>query len=148
MAGLDDLLDDFYEKIKGKMSFTPDQKAEITGAGAKAYAKVLKKNTPKSTIDYSQGPIDVGKSGQKTSHLRDDLQYKPGISDGFQTGDTDISFGEKNDFLVRIINDGLKRNPSPKEQANQHFLERSQSESRDDIAKAMDQKMNEVLRDD
>lgn len=148
MAGLDDLLDDFYEKIKGKMSFTPNQKAEITGAGAEAYSKVLKKETPESDVDYGSKSVDVGKSGKKTSHLRDDISYKPGIVDSnLKTGDTDVGFDPKDDFLLRIINDGKKK-MSPKEQANLHFIDRAQSKARDSIAKAMESKLIEVMKDD
>lgn len=123
------------------------QKAEVTGAGAEAYKKVLRKNTPKSDVDYSRKSVTVGKSGHKSAHLADQIDYKAGVADGMETGDTDVSFGEKNDFLVRILNDGKKR-MSAKEMANLHFVDRSQSEARDDIAEAMEKKMDEVMKRD
>lgn len=147
VADLIDQLNEFYEDIRGKVDLTESQKAEVTGAGAEAYVKILKKNTPKSDIDYSQKSVDVGRSGTKNSHLVDDIQYKKGVSDGLHTGDTDVSFGEKNDFLVHILNDGKKK-MSLKEQANVHFLERSQSEARNDIAEAMRKKLDEVMEND
>lgn len=145
---LEDQLNEFYNHVVDKMSFNPDQKAKITGAGAEAYAKVLEKNTPKSSIDYSNKSVDVGRSGKKVRHLREDIKYKAGyVDENVETGDTDVGFNSKDDFLISIINDGKKK-MSSKEQANLHFIDRSQADARDDIAKAMSDKLDEVLQDD
>lgn len=146
---LDDLLDDFYNRIKDRVDLTTEQRSQVTAAGAEAYAEELKKATPRSAMSYASGPRKAGKSGEHRKHLADTITFKPGYTaENLQTGDTDTGFQYKeDDFLVRIIDDGKKK-MSAKEQKNLHFIERAQANARSKMAEAMAKKIEEVTKDE
>lgn len=148
---LDDKLENWLKSVEKKYDLTADQKSKITGAGAVAFAKTLKKNTPVSSEHYSSGR-SVGHTNwkhnekpRKTKHLRDSITFKPGFTSGkVHSGNTTVGFDSKYQAMVaRYVNNGTA-GMSPKEVQNMHFIEKSQLESRDAILKAEARKFKEV----
>lgn len=145
----EDALDRFYKKVSKVGHLSVDDKAKITGAGAKEYAKILYKWTPVSDWDYTSKANSVGVTGKHNKHLRDTIAYKPGYeSDGIRTGATDVGFQYKDDeMLVRILNDG-KKEMKGKQLQDLHFLQNARAEARDPMGEAMEQKLKEILGHD
>lgn len=152
MADLSDDLLKWYEQIEKAAKLTPTQKAQVTGAGAKAFASVLKKGTPVSSEHYSGGRsvghnnASHGKKPRKTKHLRDSITYKPGFtSDGLFSGDTSVGFEDKYQAMVaRFVNNGTA-GMSKKEIRNMHFIEKAQNEAQNELLKAEAKKYKEVM---
>lgn len=150
MNDLDDVLKDFYEQVASKVNLTAEQKAQVTGAGAKAYAEVLKDETPVSNLDYNKAKkIGAGKNGLHDHHLRDGIIYKEGYTvDNIKTGDTDIGWNKEDDIaLLGWVNDGVMK-MSPKQMANLHFVQRAQQKAAGKIADAMSSKLAEVINNE
>lgn len=152
MTDLSDDLLKWYEQIEKNAKLTPAQKAEISGAGAKAFASALKQTTPVSSENYS-GDRSVGhnnalhgKKARKTKHLRDSITYKPGFtSDGLFSGDTSVGFENKYQAMVaRFVNNGTA-GMSQKEVKNMHFIEKAQNEVKNEMLKAEAEKYKEVM---
>lgn len=152
MADLDENLLKWYQKVEDTAKLSPNQKAEITGAGAKAFASALKKATPVSSENYSGGRSVGhnnalhGKKARKTKHLQDSITYKPGFtSDGLFSGDTSVGFEDKYQAMVaRFVNNGTA-GMSQKEIKNMHFIEKAQNEAKDEILRAEAEKYKEMI---
>lgn len=152
MADLSDDLLKWYEQIEKAAKLTPTQKAQVTGAGAKAFASALKEATPVSSEHYSGGRsvghnnASHGKKPRKTKHLRDSITYKPGFtSDGLFSGDTSVGFEDKYQAMVaRFVNNGTA-GMSKKEIRNMHFIEKAQNEAQNELLKAEAKKYKEVM---
>lgn len=152
MADLDEQLLQWYEDVEKTVHLTPSQKAEITGAGAKAFAETLKRNTPMSSEHYSSSGRSVahnnflhGKKPRKTKHLRDSITFKSGFtSDKLFSGDTSVGFdGTYQAMVARFVNNGTT-DMSRKEVQNMHFIEKSQMEAKDALLRAEAEKYKEV----
>ncbi len=136
-------LDSWYQQLEKASNFNFQKRSEITGAGARVFAEVLKKNTPVSGENYvkarSVGHMNAkhGKKPRKTKHLRDSITYRPGINhDKLPTGDTAVGFDSKYSAMVgRFVNNGT-RNMSTKQLKNMHFFDRSTVEAREAVLRA------------
>lgn len=152
VADLDEDLLKWYQKVEDAAKLSPNQKAEITGAGAKAFASALKKATPVSSENYSGGRSVGhnnalhGKKARKTKHLQDSITYKPGFtSDGLFSGDTSVGFEDKYQAMVaRFVNNGTA-GMSQKEVKNMHFIEKAQNEAKDEMLRAEAEKYKEMI---
>lgn len=152
MADLDEDLLKWYQKVEDAAKLSPKQKAEITGAGAKAFASALKKATPVSSENYNGGRSVGhnnalhGKKARKTKHLRDSITYKPGFtSDRLFSGDTSVGFEDKYQAMVaRFVNNGTA-GMSQKEVKNMHFIEKAQNEAKNEMLRAEAEKYKEVM---
>ena len=137
MADLDENLLKWYEQVEKTAKMTPTQKAKITGAGAKAFARALKQTTPMSSENYSGGRSVGhnnqlhGKKPRKTKHLRESITYVPGFtSDKLFSGNTAVGFDSKYQAMVaRFVNNGTA-GMSQKEVKNMHFIEKAQTEAK------------------
>lgn len=151
MADLDDELQDWYKKVTKNVNLTKDQKAEITGAGARTFARALRSTTPVSSEHYSTGRSVGhnnalhGKKGRKTKHLRDSITYKPGVTaDRLAAGDTSVGFENRYYAMVaRFVNNGTA-GMSRKEIKNMHFIEKAQNQAKDAMLRAEAAKFKEV----
>lgn len=136
-------LDSWYQQLEKASNFSFQKRSEITGAGARVFAEVLKKNTPVSGENYvkarSVGHMNAkhGKKTRKTKHLRDSITYRPGINhDKLPTGDTAVGFDSKYSAMVgRFVNNGT-RNMSTKQLKNMHFFDHSTVEAREAVLRA------------
>ena len=152
MADLDEDLLKWYEQVEKTAKLTPTQKAQITGAGAKAFANSLKQTTPMSSENYSGGRSVGhnnqlhGKKPRKTKHLRDSITYKPGFtSDKLLSGNTYVGFEDKYQAMVdRFVNNGTA-GMSQKEVKNMHFIEKAQNRAKNEMLKAEAKKYKEVM---
>lgn len=152
MADLDKDLLKWYQKVEDAAKLSPKQKAEITGAGAKAFALALKKVTPVSSENYSGGRsvghnnAMHGKKARKTKHLKDSITYKPGFtSDGLFSGDTSVGFENKYQAMVaRYVNNGTA-GMSPKKVKNMHFIEKAQNQAKNEMLIVEAKKYKEVM---
>ena len=152
MADLDENLLKWYEQVEKTAKLASTQKAEITGAGAEAFASALKETTPVSSENYSGGRSVGhnntlhGKKARKSKHLRDSIAYKSGFtSDGLFSGDTSVGFEDKYQAMVaRFVNNGTA-GMSQKEVKNMHFIEKAQNEAKNGMLKAEAEKYKEVM---
>lgn len=152
VTDLDEDLLKWYQKIEDAANLSPNQKAEITGAGAKAFASALKEATPVSSEHYNGGRSVAhtnrlhGKKPRKTKHLRDSITYKPGFtSDKLFSGNTSVGFEDKYQAMVaRFVNNGTA-GMSQKEVKNMHFIEKAQNEAKSEMLKAEAEKYKEVM---
>lgn len=140
------MINDWYNQLEKKVTLTKAEKAEITGAGASAFAKTLKRNTPRSD---GSGYSKAGHAKHhKRAHLADSITFKDGYAAGSYTGDTDTGYTDHYfDFLAKIINNGRKRKMSAKEQANMHFWDKSFSQAKTSVTQAMSDKYRQILGD-
>ncbi|WP_125767317.1 phage tail protein [Lapidilactobacillus wuchangensis] len=145
-------IEEWMNQVDFAITLTNEDKAKITGAGAEAFTEVLKKNTPRSDVNYnakgkSAGHANAkhGNSHRKKQHLADSITYKSGhTADNLATGDTDVGYSEHYyDFLARIINNGKKK-MSPKEMANMYYSDKSQQEAQKPVEEAMLKAYKEV----
>ncbi|BDR56880.1 HK97 gp10 family phage protein [Xylocopilactobacillus apis] len=145
MADLSKELNDWLNSLQKHVNVTHEEKAEITGAGAKVYAEYLKKNTPVSSVNYSKGKQAGHASEKKKAHMRDMITYEPGLdAEKEKTGNTNVGYdGKYFNFVAMITNNG-KRKMSAKEEANLHFVERSRKESEKAVQSAMEKKYREI----
>lgn len=151
VTDLDEDLLKWYQKIEDA-NLSPNQKAEITGAGAKVFASALKEATPVSSEHYNGGRSVAhtnrlhGKKPRKTKHLRDSITYKPGFtSDKLFSGNTSVGFEDKYQAMVaRFVNNGTA-GMSQKEVKNMHFIEKAQNEAKSEMLKAEAEKYKEVM---
>lgn len=152
MADLDEDLLKWYEQVEKTAKLTPTQKAEITGAGAKAFAESLKNTTPMSSENYSSSRSVGhnnqlhGKKPRKTKHLRESITFKPGFtSDKLFSGNTSVGFDSKYQAMVaRFVNNGTA-GMSQKEVRNMHFIEKAQNQAKDAMLRAEAEKYKEVM---
>ncbi|RVU71783.1 MULTISPECIES: HK97-gp10 family putative phage morphogenesis protein [Lactobacillus] len=144
MPDLDEQLMDWYQKIAKSVELTPDQKARVTGAGAKVFAEKLKQTTPMSSENYDNGGRSVGHNNQlhgkktrKTKHLRESITYVPGFTaDKLKSGNTSVGFDSKYQAMVaRFVNNGTA-GMSQKEVKNMHFIEKAQTEAKNAMLEA------------
>lgn len=151
MADLDEQLTKWIDQVENTLKLTPEQRGQITGAGAQAYAETLKKNTPVSDENYSSGRSvghinsKHGKKPRKTKHLRDSITYKAGYTaDKLHTGATAVGFdSDYQGMVARFVNNGTQ-NMSAKEIKNMHFMDRTNEEAKDTVLKAESAKYKEV----
>ncbi|WP_173008217.1 HK97-gp10 family putative phage morphogenesis protein [Lactobacillus helveticus] len=152
MADLGENLLKWYEQVEKTAKLTPTQKAQVTGAGAKAFSSALEQATPVSSENYSGGRSVGhnntlhGEKARKTKHLRDSITYKPGFtSDGLFSGDTSVGFEDKYQAMVaRFVNNGTA-GMSQKEVKNMHFIEKAQNEAKNEMLRAEAEKYKEVM---
>lgn len=153
MADLDKQLEDWYQSVNKVADLSVEQKSEITGAGAKAYAKILKEQTPRSDINYSKRGRSVGhanakhhNSHRKTQHLADMITFSPGDEiSGAHTGTTSVGWdGKYYAFLAKIINNG-KKGASPLQISEMHFKDKAEIMARNEVLQAMAKKYKEVI---
>jgi hypothetical protein len=141
-----DALNEWLRQVDAYVTLSAAERGEITEAGAKAYAEVLKEMTPRSDIDYSKGRHSAGHATKrKRGHLADSITYKGGFTaDNLNTGDTDVGYDNHYfDFLARLISDGQKK-MSAKELANTHFTDRAQEAAKERVYAAMKAKYDEL----
>jgi len=141
-----DAIQKWYDQVEEAIKITPAEKAEITGAGAEAFAKELKAKTPVSSVNYGGGGKRAGHaSKRKTKHLNQTVTYTAGkTADGNTTGDTDVGWSDHYfDFVARITNNG-KRKMSEKEMANLHFVDKAQQAAKGAVQQAMLSKYKEL----
>lgn len=130
----------FLSKVEGRIP-TLEQKKAITKAGAKAYRKVLEKNTPKSLHHVQKHTVKSLK--QATDSI---------------TGNSSVFFstkkGEKG-YIARFLNDGYMSHGGKGKSAHTvkfvqgtHFVEQSYIEAQDEIFKSMANKYFEEVSDD
>lgn len=151
MTELDEGLEKWLKQVESATKLSINDQAEITGAGAKAYSEILKKNTPMSTESYSSarsvGHTNAkhGKKPRKSKHLRDSITYKAGFTmDGMKSGDTSVGFDSPYEALVaRFVNNGTAR-MSAKQIKNMHFKDRSEVEATRVVLEAEASKYKEV----
>lgn len=152
MGDLDSQLEDWLDAVENSLKLDLTEQSEITGAGAKAYQKVLKKNTPRSNVDYSQGGKSAGHANakhgnkhRKTQHIADMITYKPGFeANGLHTGSTAVGWqGRYYAFVAKITNNG-KKQMSSKQVKNMHFKDRSEKEAANAVRQAIAKKYREV----
>ena len=152
MADFDDQLEKWFDSIENSLNLSLEEQSEITGAGAKVYQKVLKKNTPRSDVDYSQGGKSAGHANakhgnkhRKTRHIADMITYKPGFeANGLHTGSTAVGWqGRYYAFVAKITNNG-KKQMSSKQVKNMHFKDRSEKEAAIAVRQAIAKKYREV----
>lgn len=144
-----DNLEDWLNTVENSVNLSASDKAEITGAGAKAFEKVLHDETPRSDENYSKGRTVGHSKGRKTKHLQDMITYQDGYTaEGQHTGDTDVGFdGKYYAFLAKIINNG-KHKMSSKELANTHFVDRAQEKAKEAVFEAEQKKYKELMNHD
>lgn len=148
---LDKQLESWYEDVVKATKLSLEQQSEITGAGAKAYAKVLKDKTPRSDLGYKVGRsaghanAKHGNSHRKTQHLADMITYDPGSEvGGIRTGNTSVGWkGNYYAFLARIINNG-KKQMSPLQISEMHFKDNAETQAKKEVFEAMKKKYKEV----
>lgn len=148
---LDKQLDDWFEKVAKTADLNTSQKAEITGAGARAFARSLRSTTPVSSEHYNTGRsvghtnAAHGQKGRKTKHLRDSITYVPGkTADKVAAGDTSVGFENKYYAMVaRFVNNGTA-GMSRKEIKNMHFIEKAQNQAKNAVMRAEAAKYKEV----
>lgn len=152
MADLDEQLLDWYKKVEKTANLTAEQRGEITGAGARAFAESLRHTTPVSSEHYGSEGRSVGhnnrlhgKKARKTKHLRDSITFSPGFTaDKLHSGNTSVGFENSYQAMVaRFVNNGTA-NMSSKEVKNMHFIEKAQQESKDKVLRAEAAKYKEV----
>lgn len=148
MANLDNGLERWLDMVEQRANISNEEKSEITGAGAKVFAETLKKNTPVSGLDYSQGKGRRAghASKSKRAHLKDMITYKAGVdAEKEKTGNTAVGYdGKYFNFVARITNNG-KRIMSAKQLENLHFVERSRQEAEEKVEKAMQEKYRDIV---
>lgn len=147
-------IEDWYKQTAQAFDLSVEDKSEITGASAEVFANELEKDTPRSNVDYSKGGRSAGHANakhirnnhRKRAHMADSITYKPGYTaDGDHTGDTDTGFSDKYfDFVAKIVNNG-KKEMSPKEVQNLHFIQKAQAAVQDKAVQAMADKYAEKL---
>lgn len=144
--------DTWYKQLASAMSLSTDDRAKITGAGAKAFSEAYVEETPVSTETYETGRsaghanAKHANSHRKTKHLKDAYTYSEGYTaDGNKTGDTDVGQESKYyDFLAKIISNGRNQPRSAKEYANMHYRDRAQSKAKAAMLSAMLVKYKQV----
>lgn len=143
MADLDEQLMKWYRQVEKTVTLTPEQRGEITGAGARVFSESLRSNTPVSSEHYSTGRSVGhanalhGKKARKTKHLKDSITFKPGYSaDKVHSGDTAVGFDSDYQAMVaRFVNNGTA-GMSQKEVHNMHFIEKAQQEAKEKMLQA------------
>lgn len=152
MADFDEQLNEWFDSVAKAVNLSLNEQSEITGAGAQAYQKVLKQNTPRSNVDYSLGGKSAGHANakhgnkhRKTEHIADMITYKPGFeANGLHTGSTAVGWqGRYYAFIAKITNNG-KKQMSAKQVKNMHFKDRSEKEAADAVRQAIAKKYREV----
>lgn len=154
MADLAEGLQEWMKQVKNAELFPAVDRARITGAGATAYAEILKKNTPRSNRSYVKGRragrgkrINNGKVvGRQRMHVADAITFKPGwTTGGYLTGDTSVGWKDRySEMVAHFVNDGAG-NVSDKRIANMHFKDRSELEARDAVLRAEMKAYKEVM---
>lgn len=150
-----EFLDGWFSAIEKSLTFSAEDKAKITGAGAEVFRQVLHDRTPRSNEIYKRGRsaghanAKHGNSHRKTKHLQDTITYRAGYTaDKTHTGDTDVGFEEKYyDFLAKIVNNG-QHHMSEKRYANMHFLDKAQQEAKKSVEEAELKAYKEVMNHD
>lgn len=150
-----EFLDGWFSAIEKSLTFSAEDKAKITGAGAEVFSQVLHDRTPRSNEVYKRGRsaghanAKHGNSHRRTKHLQDTITYKAGYTaDKSHTGDTDVGYENKYyDFLAKIVNNG-QHHMSEKRYANMHFLDKAQQEAKKAVKEAELKAYKEVMNHD
>lgn len=150
-----EFLDGWISAVEKSLTFSAEDKAKITGAGAEVFSQVLHDRTPRSNEVYKRGRsaghanAKHGNSHRKTKHLQDTITYKAGYTaDKTHTGDTDVGYENKYyDFLAKIVNNG-QHHMSEKRYANMHFLDKAQQEAKKAVKEAELKAYKEVMNHD
>ena len=123
-------LEAWFDSIKNTLTMTAQQKAKITGAGAKVFADILRDETPYNPHIKTD------------EHLRDCIMFKAGKTlDNLQTGDTDVGFSKNKAYIARFLNDGTKK------MAATHFRDNAVEKATEPVKRAEALAFKEMLEE-
>lgn len=146
MADFYDQLNDWAESLDGLSDLSVDEKAQITKAGADAYADGLTQITHDKHFQSNEKTIKNSK-GQVIGHLADSVIATDKNIDRIRNGNSTVGFNKQHARIARLLNNGWRyeSHGKIKTHVGDSFITNSREQLSSRIAEAEIAKAKEIL---